>query len=408
MNLYYFISKRIAGGGRKDFSSLVSRIAVVSITVGLALLILAFAILEGFQNNIQSKIFSFGAHLQVTKYDAGHAHDESPLTIFSDLYQYPDSVDGIEHIQVFSHKAGLMRTREDVMGVVVKGVGTDFNLSKFKQNMVEGRFIEFKDSVPSRDIIISRRLGNLMQLGVGDSVVVIFAEAGGQSARFRRLHVAGKYETGLEEFDEQVVLGDIALNQELNDWPKTKVGGYEIFIDDFDRLEEVADDVFEYMDFDMQIQKITDRYIQIFDWLTLLNRNVYIFLALILFIACFNMVSTLLIMIMERTNMIGLLKSMGADNKQIQKIFVYNGLIIVRKGLLWGNIIGITLCALQYYFQIIPLDVENYYMEFVPIEWNWGIIIGLNVLTFLIIALVLLIPATIISKIRPINAIRFN
>ncbi|MFN6944614.1 MAG: ABC transporter permease [Cytophagaceae bacterium] len=408
MNLYYFISKRILNTDRKDFSSLVSKISVASITLGLALLILAFGILEGFRNTIQDKIFSFAAHLQITKHDVTRSQDEAPMTIFSDLYQHPDSIQGIRHIQVFSHKPGLMRTSEDVMGVVLKGIGTDFNLNEFQQNIIEGNFIEFKDSVPSRDILISRRIGNLMQLDVNDSVIVIFAQAGAEAAKFRKLHVAGKYDTGLEEFDEQVIIGDIKLNQELNNWPESKVGGYEIFVDDFRRIDEIADDVFEYMDYDMQLQKVTDKYIQIFDWLILLNRNVYIFLALILFIASFNMVSTLLIMIMERTNMIGLLKALGTTNEQIQKIFIYNGMLIIRKGLVWGNLLGLGLCFIQYYFKVIPLDAENYYMEHVPIEWNWWVIAGLNILTLFIITVVLLIPAMIIARINPIKAIKFS
>jgi lipoprotein-releasing system permease protein len=405
LNLYYFISKRINASKKGSFSALVGVIATGSITMGIAVMLVSFAILEGFNKKIQDKIFSFGSHLQVTKYDLHKSYEESPLTTNSALFKHPEQIPEITHIQAFSLKPCLLKTEDEVLGVVLKGIGKDFNYPVFKTNMVGGSFINFNTPDPSKDILISERTADKLRLKVGDTVVVYFVQ---NPPRYRKLMIKGIYETGLEEFDDLIVMGDIRLNQKLNDWNDTLVGGYEIFIKDFSKLDEVSKKVFELMDYDMQMEKISDKYIQIFDWLTLLKRNVRIFLALILIVACFNMVSTIFIMIMERTNMIGILKALGANDKQIHTIFIFNGLSIILKGMVLGNIIGLGFCYLQYYFQFIPLDAENYYMRTVPIEWNWVAIVLLNALTFLLISLILIIPVVIISRIKPIQAIKFN
>lgn len=405
LNLYYFISKRINLVGKDSFTYLVIRIATISIAIGLAVMIASFAILSGFQEKIQAKIFSFGSHIQVTRYDISRSFEESPISKNTELYTNKGSIKNIAHIQVFSQKPGLLKTDDEVSGVIVKGIGPDFNLESFKPNIIKGDFISFSDSSYSKDILISKKIANKLKLNINDTVLVYFVQ---NPPRYRKLEIKGIYETGLEEFDEFMIIGDIRLNQRLNSWPDSAVGGYEIFVKDFERLDETSQEVFESMDYELQLQKITDKYMQIFDWLALLNRNVIIFLVLILFVAAFNMVSTLLIMIMERTNMIGILKAVGANNKQIRMIFIYNGITIILKGILWGNIVGLGFCLLQYYFKIIPLDPENYYMTFVPIQWNWPVFLGINLLTLFIISLVLFVPVIIISNIKPVKSIKFD
>lgn len=371
-------------------------------------MLVSMGILEGFKSSIRQKIFSFGAHIQVTKYDLKKSYEESPLSVNTSLYQHPDSIDDIAHIQVYSNKPGLIRTENDIMGVVLKGVGKDYKVSDFQRNMVKGSFLTFPDSAYSKEILISQKIASKMNLNIGDYVIMIFSRTQTAAPSYRKLSVKGIYETGLEEFDEHFVIGDIRLNQKISGWGDSLVGGYEIFVKDFERIEQSSEAVFDYMDYDMQIEKINDKYIQIFDWLKLLDRNVAVFLVLILFVACFNMIATLFIMIMERTNMIGVLKALGARNKLIQKIFIYNGAFIILKGLLWGNIIGLGFCYLQYEFKLIPLDAENYYISYVPIKFNWIYIAGINILSFLIVTLVLLIPAFIISRMKPVNSIKFN
>ncbi|MDN5203184.1 FtsX-like permease family protein [Fulvivirgaceae bacterium BMA10] len=405
MNLSYFISKRINKTEAKSFASTIHKIAIASIATGLAIMIVSFLILEGFEKTIKEKNFSFAGHLNITKFTQSNSYDEMPISTENDLYQNYQQFDFIEHIQEVSYKFGLVRTDNAVSGIILKGIGKTFDLERFKTNIVEGEFIQFNDSVYSKDIMISKRISNTLGLKVDDEVVMHFIQ---NPPRRRLLKVSGIYDTGLEEFDDKIILGDIAMIQRLNGWGDEEVGGYELYIKDFDDLEEAERVLDSNVDYDLYVEKVTDRFVQIFDWLTLINRQVLIFLGLILFVACFNMASILLILIMERTQMIGLLKAMGATNNQIRSFFIYNGILIIVKGALIGNAIALIFATIQYYFKIIPLDYENYFMNYVPIEWNWGIIVVLNILTIFIVSVVLLLPSMIISRIRPIKAIRFD
>jgi lipoprotein-releasing system permease protein len=256
--------------------------------------------------------------------------------------------------------------------------------------------------------VISRKIASQLRLKISESVLLYFIQNMQSRPRVRKLTVSGIYETGMEEFDESIVLGDIRMIQRLNDWSDTLVGGYEIYLNNFNNIDTAAEKVFDLMEYDMQVEKVTDKYIQIFDWLSLLNRNVAIFLVLIFFVACFNMVAILLILIMERTQMVGLLKAVGASQDQVRKIFLWGGVRLVIKGLIWGNLIGIGFCVMQDYTQLIPLDVEAYYMNTVPIDWDWLTILLLNMAVLALVSLVLIIPTTIISRIRPVQALRFD
>lgn len=405
LNIYYFISKRISKAKKGSFSSIVIRIAVASIAIGLSVMIVSFAILQGFEQNITQKIFSFDAHIQITKYDLNESYEEFPITTQSELYRQALSLPGIAHIQPFATKAGLFKTKEEVQGVLLKGVSPQFYLKSFSQNIKIGRFIQFPDSSPSPEIIISQRCASKLKLDTGSTINMFFIQ---NPPKARKFKVCGIYETGMEEFDNVVVMGDLRNIQKLNRWDDTLVGGYEIFVKDFGQLDQTSEMILNHMDYDMALEKITDRYIQLFDWLSLLNRNVFLFLALIVFVACFNIVSTLLVMIMERVSMIGMLKSMGAKNFQIRNIFFYTGGFIIARGLLWGNIIGIGFCTLQYFFKIIPLDPVNYYMSYVPIYWNPLLILVLNGLMALVLAISISIPTFVVSRFRPIQTIKFN
>lgn len=404
MNLSHFISKRIRDSKSASFTATVIKISIGSVAIGLAVMIISFAILEGFRETIQTKVFSLGAHLQISKISAANLYEEVPITTASGIYHNAKNIKGVNHVQEYSLKPALLKTETEVQGVVLKGVGHDFNRPVFEENMVQGSFLSLGDSV-SDQVVISRNIANKLKLNTGEHFWLYFLQS---PPRFRKLKVQGIYETGLEEFDEKIILGDIRLIKELNQWEDSLTGGLEVFVNDFDNLDVVADRIYEEMEMDLDLYKITDQYPQLFDWLVLLSRNVNIFLVLILTVACFNMVSTLLIMIMERTNMIGLFKALGATNWQIRKIFMYNGIRLILQGLFFGNLIGLGFCLLQYYFRIIPLDPENYYMSFVPIHWNFTIVILLNLLTLFTTSLVLLIPTIVITRIKPIKAIKFD
>lgn len=405
MNLSYFISKRINRADPETFSATIHKVAIASIGIGLAILIISFLILFGFKSTIREKIVSFGAHLQLTGYATTNSYESSPISTTSDFFQNTDTINYISHSQVFAYKAGLLSTEEEVYGFIMKGVGEDFNREQFAKNIITGDFINFADTTANNKIVISKKIANVLQIEVGEALQAVFIQ---ENIRRRKLEVVGIYDTGMEDFDEKIIIGDISLIQKLNGWDENMVGGFELFVDDFNNLDYYVDQVFEMVGYDYYLQSVKDRYLEIFDWLSLINQNVYIFLVIILFVASFNMISVLLILIMERTQMIGTLKALGATNRQIRNIFINNGLILVFKGLLWGNLIGIGLCALQFNLQLIPLDPENYYMNYVPIEWDWLTIFLLNLLTFTIVAVVLLLPALFISRISPVRSIRFD
>ncbi|NJL12826.1 MAG: ABC transporter permease [Microscillaceae bacterium] len=405
MNFYYFVAQRL-GQGQKSFSSIVSRIAIVSIALGLATVLVAFGILLGFQHNVQQKLFSFSGHLRVIKRSLSNAYEAPPLSIHTDLYQRRAQMASVQDLYAFAQKAGILKTDTEVWGVILKGLGKDYPVERFKDNILIGKFPISQKKGYSSEILISKKVADRLQRQVGDSLLMFFVQ---DPPRFRKLRISGIYQTGMEEFDENIILGDINLIRRLNEWPDSLVGGYEIWAKDFTALEEkVIPEVLDFMNYDMGLESITDRHIDIFDWLNLLNKNVAIFLGLILVVASFNIVSILLIMIMERVRMIGLLKALGASNRQVRRIFIYKGLLLVLRGMGWGNAVGLGFCALQYYFRLVPLNPENYYMSAVPIEWDWGIIMVVNLLTLGLIALVLLLPTLIISQILPVKAIRFD
>lgn len=405
MNLSYFIAKRISFKRTGGFTGTIHRIAVASVAIGIAVSLVSFMILGGFQDKISEKVFSFTGHYQVQKFVSGNAFEESPTSTNSDFYKdYPKN-QLISHVQVYAHKPGLLKGDEEVEGVLMKGIGPDFDTLDFQNSIIKGRFIQFSDSGASNEILVSRKIADKLKLEVGEKITMYFVQ---EPPRFRRFEIVGLYETFLENFDDKIIIGDIQTIRNLNGWSDDQVGGFEIFVHDNKKLDEMAEPIYNSLDFDLKLIKVTDKYIEIFDWLILLNNNVYIFLGLILFVAAFNMVSILFILIMERTQMIGILKALGSTNKQIRKIFVWNGVRIISRGLLIGNAIAIGFGLLQDKFRFVALDPESYYMTFVPISWNWPVFFILNAAVLLVTTLVLFIPAMLISNIQPIKAIRFD
>lgn len=407
MNLSYFISKRISREQKEGFSSAIHKIAIISIGIGLGASIISFLVMLGFQEKVKDKVFGFSGHLMITKFTMSNAPEEQPMNYHIDIYDRQAQFPFIDHVQEYAHKPGLVKTDNDeVLGVVVKGVGRDYNVQAFKENMVEGRFIEFPDSTYANEVVISRIISAKIQANVGDDVIIHFFQ---NPPRFRRLKVTGIYETNLSEyFDSRVVIADIRMIQRLNDWSDSLAGGLEVFVRDRDQIDDAGYAIGETMDFDLNIERISDKFSQVFEWLQLLGRQVNILLGIILIVVCVNMISIVLILVMERTQMIGMLKALGAHNRFIRSIFIYNGINLIFRGLLLGNIIGLGLCYLQYRFSIIKLNPHDYYMSFVPIGWHWGVILLLNILTFLVVTVVLLIPTMVIARINPIKTIRFD
>ena len=400
-----FIAKRTINSKSGQFSSSIYKIAISSIAIGLAIMLVALLILGGFQKTIKEKVFSFAGHVQVTKYTLSNSLDESPISTETKFFQDYSEFTFIENVQGVAYKAGLLKTKEAVEGVVIKGIGTDYDTANFHSNLVQGRFPKLNEDGYSTEVIISKEIAQLLRLQMGKKVLMYFVQ---NPPRYRQLEIVGIYETGLEDFDERIIIGDIKMIQRLNDWSADQVGSYEVFLNGEIDEEEAESIIFNEVEADQFVNLTSKKYPQYFEWLELLNQNVQLFLALILFVACFNMVAVIFILTMERTPMIGMLKSMGAHNKLIRKIFLMSGLRLTFKGLLFGNIVAIGVAALQYYLHLIPLDQENYYMSFVPILWDFKMIIALNLLVLIVVLIALFIPVWFIARMKPINAIRFN
>jgi lipoprotein-releasing system permease protein len=405
MNFPYFISQRIQNTKTSSFSGTVTKIGVGSIAVGLAVMILAFAVLFGFKEAINQKIFSLEGHIKVTKFSANKSYEEYPITKQTDLFRNYKNIPEIVHLQTVIQKAGILKTRQDILGVVMKGISKDFDFERFQPNIIEGQQIKFSDSTYSKDILISKIIANKLQLKVGDSPIIYFLNA---TDRPRKLVIKGIYETSLEEFDKNLIIGDMRLIQRINAWGADSVGSYEIYVKDFEQLDATAKVVQDKLQPDMKLDKITDTFMGLFDWLSMLDRNMVIFLTLILFVACFNMISILLVLMLERTPMIGVLKALGGNDWQIRKIFLWSGFQMIFKGLIYGNVLGVGICLLQKYYKIIPLDATNYYMNTVPISLNWWVILLLNLATISLVILVLIIPTFVITRIEPVKAIVFR
>ena len=262
-----------------------------------------------------------------------------------------------------------------------------------------------KDGKTSLEIVISQKIARTLRLSVGDRILMYFFQ---DPPRFRRVTVAGVYETGLESLDDRLVIGDLAMIQRLNSWPDSLAGGFEVFLNDIDEQDQIHDLLLTDLASDLIVNRVRDKYYEIFSWLEIINKNVFILIVIVLFIACVNMISIVLILIMDRTQMIGILKAVGASDRVVQRVFTYSAFRLVIRGLVWGNLVGVGVCVIQHYFKIIPLDPANYYMSFVPIGWDWGIILFLNALSLVVVGVVMFLPTFIISRVDPIKAIRFN
>jgi lipoprotein-releasing system permease protein len=406
LNLSYFISQRISKGQKEGFSSIIHKIAIASIAIGLAASIVSFLIMKGFQETVKNKIYSFSGHIIVTKFTMNNSPEEQPMDYNIGLYKSPHEFPLIRHVQEYAHKVGVVKTDNEVLGVVVKGVGKSFDTGAFRQNLIQGKFIDLPDSGYANQVVLSKTIATTLKANVGDDIVVHFLQ---NPPRFRKLKITGIYETNLSEyFDSKVIIGDIRMIQRLNDWPDSVAGGLEVFVKDPEQVDAVAESIGEMMDYDLNIERVSDRYIQIFEWLHLLSRQVNILLGIILIVVCVNMISIVLILVMERTQMIGMLKAVGASNSLVRSIFVYNGVALILKGLFLGNLLGLGLCFIQYKFHLITLNPRDYYMEFVPISWHWDIVAMLNLVILLIVTVVLLLPTMAIASINPIRSIKFD
>ncbi len=371
-------------------------------------MIISIAVLNGFQFNIREKVTGFAAHIQIDNFDANTSYEQAPISSDQPFVKVIEENPEVRHIQEFALKAGIIKTEDQMQGVILKGVGPDFDWTFFRENLLDGNINPVSDTGISNDILISRMIANKLMLHSGDDVRMYFISGEQAQPRGRKFQVAGIYETGLEEFDRSYIIGDLRHVQRLNNWNADQVSGFEIFVKDFSKVQRVGDWVYHEIGYNLNAQTVIDLYPQIFDWLRLMDMNVIIILVLMVVVAGITMISTLLILILDRTVMIGILKAMGMRNRQLRRMFMINSIYIISRGLIWGNLAGLTLCFLQWYFKVIPLDQASYYMSYVPIRLPLLQILAINAGTFIVCLGILVIPGIVISKITPIKAIRFD
>lgn len=414
MNLELFIAKRIhfSKEGDRQVTPPVVRIAMIGIALGLAVMILSVAIVIGFKKEIRNKVIGFGSHIQITNFDNNTSYESTPIAVSDTLMEHLSSFPGISHVEPFATKMGIMKTDSDFQGIVVKGVDADYDWTFFRNNLKEGDVLTFDPDKATTDVIISRYLSNLLGLKLGDSFLTYFVN---EDIRPRKFHITGIYETGFVDYDKLFVIADIRQVRRLNGWDNDQVSGLELFVNDYDQLDQVSEDLY----FDLvekqdrngntyYARSVKEMNPMIFDWLDVQDINVVVILVLILSVAGFTMISGLLIIILERTNMIGILKALGQSNTSIRKIFLYISFFLIGKGMLWGNVIGITACLVQSYFHVVKLDASIYYLDAVPIDLNILSLVLLNIGTLLVSMLMMLVPSYLITKIDPAKSIRFE
>ena len=411
MSLEYFIARRLITA--KDYKSSISapiiKIAISAIAIGIIMMIVSVATGIGLQQKIRDKVSAFNGQIIISNFDNNNSEVTlTPISKKQDFYPNFKSVPEVSHIQAIASKAGIIRTENAFEGIVFKGVGADYDWNNIKEYIVDGKVPDFSKTL-NEEVLISRLLADRLNLKVGDNFNTFFIkEEQGKMPNSRRFKITGIFNSGFQQFDATYIIGDIRHIQRINKWTPDQVGAFEVFVKDFDNIKSTGIQVYDQTSSNLDTKTIIEKYSYIFDWLQLFDFNIIIILGVMILVATINMVVALLVLILERTQMIGILKAMGANNWTVRKIFLYNAFYLIIRGLFWGNLIGITILLIQQQFGVVQLNPENYYVNQAPVYLNWGYIALLNLLTITVCFVVLLIPSYIITKISPVKAIRFE
>lgn len=415
MNLPLFIAKRIYSDNdaQQKVSKPAIRIATAGVAVGLAVMIVSVCIVLGFKHTIRDKVIGFGSHITVANFMTIHGNGQRPIAMNDSMTKVLRSVNGVRHVQRYALKQGILKTDSDFLGVAFKGIAAEYDTTFIHNNMVSGCIPTFSDEASHNKIVISKIMADMLKIKTGDKVFAYFID--NDNVRMRRFLVSGIYQTNLTQYDKTICFTDLYTAVRLNGWNNDQVTGAEIIVNDFNKVNDVEDILVS------KVNRTTDSYgetyssetiqesnPQIFSWLDLLDLNVWIILALMLCVAGFTMISGLLIIILERTNMIGVLKALGAKNKTIRKTFLWFAVFIIGKGMIIGNVIGLGLVIIQNVTGMVTLDPSTYYVKTVPIEINIPLIVLLNIATLLISVFVLIAPSFLISRIHPAKSMRYE
>jgi lipoprotein-releasing system permease protein len=408
MRVDNFIASRIFSFGKDNISSVVIRIALISVSLGLAVMLISVSVLIGFKEQIRDKIIGFAAHIQVVSFNNNQSVEESPFVFSDSLRAQLGSIPAISSAHAVANKAGIIRTDDHIQGVILKGVDQTYDWHYLGQSLVSGVVPVFSDSVISDDVLISKQLANRLLLNPGDPIRMWFVGNDNRQARGRRFIVSGIYETGLFEFDERFIFGDIRHVQRLNGWNESEVGTVEIKLQDIGLLERTSEQVYYSLPIHLTSYDAYESYPHIFDWLNLQDMNVIIIILLMIFVSGITMVSTLLIIILEKTRLIGLLKAMGAGNQLIKRVFLIHSLKILLYGMGFGNFIAIAFVFIQYYFGLFRLPAESYYLSEVPVSIAWFPFFLINLGAVFLWMIAFILPVSVINAVSPAQSIKFN
>ncbi|MBN2486916.1 MAG: ABC transporter permease [Bacteroidales bacterium] len=419
MNLELTIARRFikSSGKGGSFTSPIIRLSVVAIALSMAIMIIAVATVTGFKNEIRNRVTGFGGHIQIVNFDSNNSLESSPIDKNQSFLPELIAMPGIKNIQVFATKPAMIKTKNEIQGIIMKGIGPDFDTLFFAQNIVEGGMPKITDSAKTNQVLISKKLANMLHLKLGEKFTTFFIDERISDVPINRrvFQICGIYQTSLETFDEQFILGDIKHIQTLNGWNNNQVGGFEILISNYGTLDYLTENVrlpveFRFMEDGsrLRVLSIKEKYPQIFDWLNLLDMNVVAILVIMIIVAIINMISGLIILILDRTPSIGLLKALGTSNPSMRKIFLYQAAYLILKGLLWGNILAIGLLLLQHNFHLIKLNQASYFIEYAPVNINMWHIAVINIAALSIIFVFMLLPVIILSRIQPVKTLRYS
>ena len=411
MNYEYFIAKRIIGSKayKSSISAPIIKIGIAAIAIGIVVMMVAIATGIGLQQKIRDKVVAFSGHVTISNYDSNTSQESVfPISMNQEFYPEFKSVEGIKHVQAVASKFGVIRTESDFEGAYLKGVGADYDWGYFKEFLVEGNLPDYTKK-RNEDVLISQYLANRLGFKVGGTFQMVFPKDDAEKLpNIITYNIVGVYNSGFQDLDAQYLIGDIRHIQRINNWKDDQIGDFEVFITNYDQLPEKGIEIYKNTPSTLNTQTITDKYASVFEWINIFDKNIYGIIGIMILVAGINMITALLVLILERTQMIGILKALGSNNWSIRKLFLYNASYLIILGLFWGNIVGLGLLFTQKYFKLFPLDPSVYYVTEAPVYISVTYIVALNLGTLILCLLMLLVPSYIVTKISPVKAIRFE
>jgi lipoprotein-releasing system permease protein len=411
LNYEYFIAKRIIGSKayKSSISAPIIKIGIAAIAIGIVVMMVAIATGIGLQQKIRDKVVAFNGHVTISNYDSNTSQESVfPISMNQEFYPEFKSVEGIKHVQAVASKFGVIRTESDFEGAYLKGVGADYDWEYFKEFLVEGNLPDYTKN-RNEDVLISEYLANRLGFKVGATFQMVFPKDDAEKLpNIITYNIVGVYNSGFQDLDAQYLIGDIRHIQRINNWKNDQIGNFEVFITNYDELPQKGIEIYKNTPSTLNTQTITDKYASVFEWIHIFDKNIYGIIGIMILVAGINMITALLVLILERTQMIGILKALGSNNWSIRKLFLYNASYLIILGLFWGNIIGLGLLFAQKYFKLFPLDPSVYYVTEAPVYISVTYIVALNLGTLILCLLMLLLPSYIVTKISPVKAIRFE